>query len=125
MMRGSLLVIALCALQHASCFVLQSGRFNTCSAQIHAAPTHQVLRCSLENNEGKAETNWLSSKLVPVVAKHTKSCVAILTAAALLFGPGDVSAASDKRTIGEIPASGFIFKDTLNVEAFTDPKVSC
>jgi hypothetical protein len=127
MMRSSLLAIALCVctLQHAASFVLQGRTINTCSTKIHAAPTRVALRCSLENGEGAAGNNWLPSELVPLVAKHTKSCVAVLTAAALLFGPGDVSAAGDKRTIGEIPASGFIFKDTLNVEAFTDPKVSC
>ena len=32
--------------------------------------------------------------------------------------------AESKRLVGEIPASGFIFKDTINVEAFEDPKVS-
>eukprot|EP00435_Cladocopium_sp_Y103_P065021 s1620_g26.t2 len=32
--------------------------------------------------------------------------------------------AESKRVVGEIPASGFIFKDTINVEAFEDPKVS-
>eukprot|EP00953_Heterococcus_sp_UTEX-ZZ885_P019007 10618-Heterococcus_DN1.PRE.2 len=126
MMRSSLLVIALClsALQHASSFVLQGRSINTCSTKVHAAPARVALRCSLEDGDRAAGNNWLPSGLVPVVAKHTKSCVAVLTAAALLFGPGDVSAASDKRTIGEIPASGFIFKDTLNVEAFTDPKAS-
>eukprot|EP00965_Chrysotila_dentata_P056085 1858640-Pleurochrysis_carterae.AAC.2 len=29
----------------------------------------------------------------------------------------------DKRVIGEIAGSGFVFKDTLRVEAFDDPKV--
>ncbi|CAL1133935.1 unnamed protein product [Cladocopium goreaui] len=32
--------------------------------------------------------------------------------------------AESKRVVGEIPASGFIFKDTINVEAFEDPKVT-
>ncbi|CAM9230854.1 unnamed protein product [Choristocarpus tenellus] len=31
--------------------------------------------------------------------------------------------ASPKRVVGNIPTSGLIFKDTLNVEAFSDPKV--
>jgi len=31
--------------------------------------------------------------------------------------------AGDKRVVGEIPASGLIFKDTINVEEFDDPKV--
>jgi len=32
--------------------------------------------------------------------------------------------ADDKRVIGEITTSGLLFKDTLRVEAFTDPKVA-
>eukprot|EP00638_Chattonella_subsalsa_P008727 CAMPEP_0117757922 /NCGR_PEP_ID=MMETSP0947-20121206/15052_1 /TAXON_ID=44440 /ORGANISM="Chattonella subsalsa, Strain CCMP2191" /LENGTH=150 /DNA_ID=CAMNT_0005577973 /DNA_START=221 /DNA_END=673 /DNA_ORIENTATION=+ len=36
------------------------------------------------------------------------------------IGPAPAEAA---RLVGEIPASGLIFKDTLNVEAFQDPKV--
>jgi catabolite regulation protein CreA len=32
-------------------------------------------------------------------------------------------AVEDKRQVGEIQASGLIFKDTINVEAFKDPKV--
>jgi catabolite regulation protein CreA len=31
-------------------------------------------------------------------------------------------AVDEKRQVGEIPASGLIFKDTINVEAFRDPK---
>lgn len=30
---------------------------------------------------------------------------------------------ADQRTIGEIPASGLIFKDTIKIQAFKDPKV--
>jgi catabolite regulation protein CreA len=34
-----------------------------------------------------------------------------------------MAGAEDKRQVAEIPASGIIFKDTINVEAFRDPKV--
>ncbi|CAE7210784.1 creA [Symbiodinium necroappetens] len=41
-----------------------------------------------------------------------------------LFAVLSPASAESKRVVGEIPASGFIFKDTINVEAFEDPKVS-
>ena len=34
-----------------------------------------------------------------------------------------VHAAEEKRQVADIPASGIIFKDSINVEAFRDPKV--
>ena len=33
------------------------------------------------------------------------------------------SAHAESRLIGEIAGSGIVFKDTLNIEAFSDPKV--
>jgi len=56
------------------------------------------------------------------------TCLTAVTALSLLFcvnfaAPGPASA-TDKRLVGEIPASGLIFKDTINVEEFDDPKVS-
>ncbi|CAJ1356386.1 unnamed protein product [Effrenium voratum] len=50
-------------------------------------------------------------------------CLAALLCGSALFGAVPARAES-KRLVGEIPASGFIFKDTINVEAFDDPKVS-
>ena len=43
-------------------------------------------------------------------------------ALSLALGLDPVSAVDSQR-VGEIPASGFIFKDTLDVTAFADPKV--
>ena len=54
------------------------------------------------------------------VAKHA---AAAALAAALALAPVSAHAIADKRTIGEIAGSGLVFKDTLKVEAFTDPKV--
>mmetsp|Transcript_30523 Transcript_30523/g.97407 ORF Transcript_30523/g.97407 Transcript_30523/m.97407 type:complete len:208 (-) Transcript_30523:113-736(-) len=34
-----------------------------------------------------------------------------------------VANAADTRTVGEIAGSGFVFKDTLKIEAFDDPKI--
>ena len=49
-----------------------------------------------------------------------------LTASSALGGrsaDGIVRAAEDRRTVGEIPASGIIFKDIIDVSAFRDPQV--
>lgn len=37
--------------------------------------------------------------------------------------PGGEAAASESRLVGEIAGSGIVFKDTLNIESFDDPKV--
>ncbi|CAM9386530.1 unnamed protein product [Ascophyllum nodosum] len=65
-----------------------------------------------------------------VFPADVKGALAALGTAAMglaLVGPmvslPEVAAAADKRTIGEISASGLFFKDKLNVEAFSDPKV--
>jgi catabolite regulation protein CreA len=34
-----------------------------------------------------------------------------------------VRAAEDRRQVANIPASGLVFKDSINIEAFRDPKV--
>mmetsp|Transcript_47482 Transcript_47482/g.111045 ORF Transcript_47482/g.111045 Transcript_47482/m.111045 type:complete len:240 (-) Transcript_47482:87-806(-) len=60
------------------------------------------------------------------VPKHVGAIGAAATAVligCLAFLPSPALAES-KRVVGEIPASGFVFKDTINVEAFEDPKVS-
>ena len=45
-------------------------------------------------------------------------------AATLIATPFPAHAGDDKRTVGEIQGSGLVFKDTLKVEAFSDPKVA-
>jgi len=54
----------------------------------------------------------------------TASAAAALVMACGILAMPSPSAAADKRLVAEIPASGFLFKDTINVEAFEDPKVS-
>lgn len=58
---------------------------------------------------------WASSLLTPVVA------LALLVGAC--WAGAAPAVAGDKRMVGEIPASGLIFKDTINIEEFDDPKV--
>eukprot|EP00903_Cladosiphon_okamuranus_P018685 g17198.t1 len=64
------------------------------------------------------------------IARFSHGVKAVLTSAAIgltLAGPmvslPGPAGASDKRAVGEISASGLVFKDKLNVEAFPDPKV--
>lgn len=40
-----------------------------------------------------------------------------------LVAPSEAQASTGSRTIGEISGSGLVFKDTLKVESFDDPKV--
>ena len=56
----------------------------------------------------------------PAAAMHSAAALAL--AAAIATTP--ISPAfADARVVGEIAASGLVFKDTLKVEAFLDPKV--
>mmetsp|Transcript_11907 Transcript_11907/g.17766 ORF Transcript_11907/g.17766 Transcript_11907/m.17766 type:complete len:204 (+) Transcript_11907:19-630(+) len=61
------------------------------------------------------------SKAFQKIRKLFTSC--LVTSIVLINGSNSL-AIDGSRTVGEIPASGFIFKDTLKVEAFQDPKVS-
>ena len=45
-------------------------------------------------------------------------------AATFVATPFPAAADADRRIVGEISGSGLVFKDTLKVEAFSDPKVS-
>mmetsp|Transcript_62983 Transcript_62983/g.150025 ORF Transcript_62983/g.150025 Transcript_62983/m.150025 type:complete len:242 (-) Transcript_62983:113-838(-) len=56
-----------------------------------------------------------------LVAMAFASLAGMLLAVSSFTAP---AAAADKRMVGEIPASGLVFKDMLNVEEFEDPKVS-
>ncbi|CAM9737998.1 unnamed protein product [Heterosigma akashiwo] len=56
------------------------------------------------------------------VAREKATAAAALAAALLTAGIAAPPALA-ARTVAEIPASGLVFKDTLNVEAFADPKV--
>eukprot|EP00611_Tribonema_gayanum_P002495 TRINITY_DN11862_c0_g1_i1.p1 TRINITY_DN11862_c0_g1~~TRINITY_DN11862_c0_g1_i1.p1 ORF type:complete len:228 (+),score=59.41 TRINITY_DN11862_c0_g1_i1:98-781(+) len=88
--------------------------------QLQHRPCHMV-SCSVSDEHGKQ--HW-STTIARHISKHARTGLACLSAAALIAGgTPDAAIAADKRLVGEIPASGFFFKDTLNVEAFADPKV--
>lgn len=57
-------------------------------------------------------------------AQPAMHSAAMLALAATLIATPFPAHAEDKRTVGEIQGSGLVFKDTLKVEAFSDPKVS-
>jgi len=68
-----------------------------------------------------------ASRLVAEATRFTAGHVAVLAAAAALSTTSLIPSpafAAEKRTIGEIQTSGLVFKDTLKVEAFSDPKVA-
>ncbi|CAN0314514.1 unnamed protein product, partial [Ectocarpus sp. 4 AP-2014] len=55
-------------------------------------------------------------------AALTSAAIGLTLAGPMVSLPSTASA-GDKRKVGEISASGLVFKDKLNVEAFSDPKV--
>lgn len=77
----------------------------------------------------------------PPLARQAKASMKLLAGLALPFlssipgppssGPFGIGggeafvarAAEDRRQVADIPASGIIFKDSINIEAFRDPKV--
>mmetsp|Transcript_14305 Transcript_14305/g.39780 ORF Transcript_14305/g.39780 Transcript_14305/m.39780 type:complete len:243 (+) Transcript_14305:58-786(+) len=46
-----------------------------------------------------------------------------LVASSVFFASGDPAVAADARILGQIQGSGLVFKDTLQIESFDDPKV--
>jgi catabolite regulation protein CreA len=76
---------------------------------------------------GKAEQwpkllrQFQSSEAGRNITRHVVACV---LSAALAVTPSTAAWADEKRLVGEIPTSGLVFKDTLRVESYTDPKVA-
>ena len=60
---------------------------------------------------------------VQPAASALNSAAALVLAATLIATPFPAFAGDDRRVVGEIPGSGLVFKDTLKIEAFSDPKV--
>ena len=72
-----------------------------------------------ENVVGKFTKKFAQSLLSSL---FIMSNVAAMTSGLTPLGPQPAEA-NDSRLIGEIPGSGIVFKDILNVESFDDPKV--
>ena len=58
-----------------------------------------------------------------LVAPAVHAAAALVLSAAIAAAPGVAIAADGSRLVGEVQGSGLVFKDTLRVEAFGDPKV--
>jgi len=74
-------------------------------------------RAVLRRPTGRAATTMKAHEGQTTVATGPALALAALLAATPL-------AASANEVVGSIPASGFIFKDTLDITRFADPKVS-
>ena len=67
-------------------------------------------------------TSEASSIVKSSVMRSFRKYVTTTFAAGAFFLPPSLPAHA-ARTIGEVPTSGFIFKDTLKVQEFEDPKI--
>jgi len=65
----------------------------------------------------------LSKTLVGALAALSFSFLPLTTQSSPLLAPPPAHAAESTRVVGQIKGSGLVFKDTLQVEAFQDPKV--
>jgi hypothetical protein len=76
-------------------------------------------------------TNYMAGideqMIMPMLSRRSALSSFLAVAAAGTVGmaipTGDAHAAEGSRTIGQISGSGLVFKDTLVVESFDDPKV--
>ncbi|CAM9389927.1 unnamed protein product [Ectocarpus sp. 6 AP-2014] len=87
----------------------------------NSAPTMSMSRGG-EEGEKSGTASGTTRFARGVKAALTSAAIGLTLAGPMLSLPGTASA-GDKRTVGEISASGLVFKDKLNVEAFSDPKV--
>jgi len=86
-----------------------------------------LLHCSrfdlMSSRIASREFSSQDTKFSGAASAFVAATSALVVLAGTLMWPAAASA-GDKRIIAEIPASGFLFKDTINVEAFQDPKVA-
>ena len=64
-----------------------------------------------------------SNSFIPSGEAVGKVVASGLLAASLLFGASAPALAADSKVVGELKGSGLVFKDTLTIERFEDPKV--
>ena len=93
--------------------------------KIHAQAVLQIFKPG--GNKAKSTTKQSAGPLSK--AKASMKLLAGLAIPALslsspLLDAPRAFAAEDRRQVADIPASGIIFKDSINIEAFRDPKVS-
>lgn len=75
----------------------------------------------------RAVHDWMAPAFAGTAARAASHHIAaLILSAALTYGPLSgvpMAFAESKRTVGEVTTSGLVFKDTLKIEAFDDPKV--
>ncbi len=69
--------------------------------------------------KAKASFKLLAGLAIPMLSSFSSSSSFVSPGSSALVA----RAAEDRRQVADIPASGIIFKDSINVEAFRDPKV--
>ena len=101
----------------------------TCLHQLHVSP-----HASYETNDDESINKDSNSPAVSILLKKAKSFAAtsVLTMASLLLlNPlhlpstlvVEPAMAAESRIVGQLQGSGLVFKDTLQIESFEDPKV--
>lgn len=126
-------------LGHASAFTVTTTTTTTIATNptmttTRATVSLQATRNNANNNEKKSNKNkkMIMSKSQKDKIMKTKLFGTALLSASLIFFSGMValtaspqpSFANDgSKTVGTLKGSGLVFKDTLNIERFEDPKV--
>ena len=104
-------------------FIIVRGAsaFSSLGDQTH---TRILPRCSISTNFMAADG---ADEHMPMSSRRSALSSFLAGAAAATLGmsvpTSDAHAAEGSRTIGQISGSGLVFKDTLVVESFDDPKV--
>eukprot|EP00566_Odontella_aurita_P021853 CAMPEP_0113600958 /NCGR_PEP_ID=MMETSP0015_2-20120614/42976_1 /TAXON_ID=2838 /ORGANISM="Odontella" /LENGTH=229 /DNA_ID=CAMNT_0000509233 /DNA_START=168 /DNA_END=857 /DNA_ORIENTATION=+ /assembly_acc=CAM_ASM_000160 len=114
------LILSLVA-SSARSFSLSSASFVNPNKPLSAV--RQSTALSLSNND---QVGVDFSGAIENCKKAAAACllgIAVLTTVSPALAPSQVAVAAESRLIGEIAGSGLVFKDTLNVESFDDPKV--
>jgi hypothetical protein len=106
-----------------------TGGIITCLHQLHVSP-----HASYETNDDESINKDCNSPDLSILLKKAKSFAAtsVLTMASLLLlNPlhlpntlvVEPAMAAESRIVGQLQGSGLVFKDTLQIESFEDPKV--
>ena len=108
-------------------------KFGDCFLLLRHPKHHQILTCVRDlNPRSTLKLTKISEHVADNLAKKIfqtmTSSLFIMSNVVMMTGSMTPIAiqpaeASESRLIGEIPGSGLVFKDTLNVESFDDPKV--
>eukprot|EP00567_Pseudictyota_dubia_P008424 CAMPEP_0197439356 /NCGR_PEP_ID=MMETSP1175-20131217/6118_1 /TAXON_ID=1003142 /ORGANISM="Triceratium dubium, Strain CCMP147" /LENGTH=230 /DNA_ID=CAMNT_0042969259 /DNA_START=152 /DNA_END=844 /DNA_ORIENTATION=+ len=121
-MKGATLLIIALLVPPARCFAPLSTSFVR-QGNRHLAGFRPVTKAALSS---KPQENESIFGMVEDCKKAAAACLlglAVLTNVSPAVTPSQVAVAAESRVVGEIAGSGIVFKDTLTVESFGDPKV--